>query len=458
MPEQSSAAPAVIYIDDDKDLLAAHTQSLELAKFSVQAFSSGAEALRRISVEFAGAVITDVRMPQMDGLAVFKRIREIDAEIPVILMTGHGDVQMAVQALKDGAYDFITKPFAIGEVLASLRRAVEKRELVLENRRLRQVQAEPDPIKSLLLGDTPVMMQLRQMVARVASAGVDVLVVGDTGVGKGNVARAIHKLSPRKSRPFIQITCAGLSEQTFHDELFGADSSKAGAVPSKMRTVGLIERAHRGTLQLDDLDSLPLSQQAKLLHALESREIWPLGAETARPLDIRVIATTKIDLSQRVQNGAFRADLFYRLSGVTVRVPPLADRPGDIRMLFQRFLINACAGLSVPVPRLTLAAANYLKQYAWPGNVRELEQFAQRYALDLEDARSPGFGETEASGAGLAECVGRYEAELIRETLAFASGSAKRSMEFLKLPRKTFYDKINRYGIRLDDYRVKSPR
>jgi two-component system C4-dicarboxylate transport response regulator DctD len=456
MSDATETGAAVIYIDDDVDLLAAQTQSLELAKFQVRAFTNGPEALRQITAEFEGAVITDVRMPHMDGLAVFKRIREIDDEIPVIIMTGHGDVQMAVQAIKDGAYDFISKPFAMAEVLASLRRAIQKRELVLENRRLRQLQAEQDPIRNLLLGDSRVMTQLRHTVARVASAGVDVLLTGATGVGKDNVARAIHKMSQRKNRPLIHINCAALNDHAFHDELFGVDpGNKPGMTPVKSRTVGLIERANRGTLLLDDVDGLPLAQQAKLLRTLESREVWPLGADSARPLDIRVIATTRLDLQQLVQTGAFRSDLFYRMSGVAVRVPSLTERPEDIRLLFQRFLIKACADLAVPVPRLTLAAADYLKQHDWPGNVRELEQFAQRYALDLDDARAPGFADGDAPGAGLAECVSRYEAELICETLAHTQGSAKRAMEFLKLPRKTFYDKIHRFGIRLEDYRAR---
>lgn len=454
MTEVFPPAPNVIYIDDDADLLAAQTQALQLANFCVQSFGNGPDALKQITADFDGVVVSDVRMPQMDGLDVFKRIRAIDEDIPVILLTGHGELQMAVRALKDGAYDFITKPFAMEDLLASLNRAVQKRQLVLENRQLRQLCAEQDPIKTLLLGNTPVMSHLRQTVNRVAAAGVDVLIAGDTGSGKECVARALHILSARKHRRFVHINCAALNDETFHAELFGIEAgAKLGLYVNKAHAVGHIERAHKGTLLLDDVDELPLPQQAKLLHVIETRELWPLGAQLPRPLDIRVVATTKADLAQMVRDGGFRADLYYRLSGVTVRVPPLSERRADVPLLFNHFLLSACAGLRLPVPKLNLATSSYLKQHDWPGNVRELEQFAQRYALDLEDARTPGLSTHPTSGTSLADCVSRYEAELIRETLSHAQGSAKKAMEFLKLPRKTFYDKINRYGIELGKYR-----
>lgn len=449
----------IIFIDDDADLLAAQTQALELADFLVQPFSNGPDALKTIDANFDGVIITDVRMPHMDGLELFKRIKEIDADIPVILITGHGDVPMAVQALKDGVYDFITKPFAADNIQASLTRALQKRQLVLENRQLRALHINQDPAKTILVGNTPIMIQLRQTVTRIASAGVDALITGDTGVGKESVARALHKLSARRSKPFVHINCAALREETAQAELFGVEAGlKFGPYTSKTRTIGHIERAHKGTLFLDDIDGLSLSQQANLLHVVEARELWPVGAESPQSLDLRIFVATKKDLAQLVKAGQFREDLYYRLSGVTLRVPPLSERKEDIPLLFNHFLLSACARFNLPTPKLTLATSSYLKQHLWPGNVRELEQFAERYALDLDDARAPGFSSRAGLGSqaetSLADCVNRYEAELIRETLLQVNGSAKIAMESLKLPRKTFYDKINRYNINLADYRL----
>ncbi len=446
------APPKVIFIDDDADLLAAQAQGLEIAGFAVRAFSNGPDALKHITSEFDGVVMSDVRMPQMDGLAVFRRIQAIDPDIPVILLTGHGDVPMAVQALKDGAYDFLSKPFPMDDLIASLRRASQKRQLVLENRALRQLHADAPAAQTNLLGNSPIMVHLRQTLGQVADADVDILVTGDTGSGKETVARALHRLSNRRNRPFVHINCASLPEETFHAELFGLEpGAKFGPYGgSARRTTGRLEKANKGTLLLDDVDGLSLPQQAKLLGVVEARELWPVGAEEPRSLDIRIVATTKTDLNEAVRRGDFRADLFYRLSGVTLRVPPLSERRGDIGLLFQHFLVSACARLKRPIPKLNAPVHAWLQSHDWPGNVRELEHFAERFALGLEDARLPG---QETEPQSLADRVAEYEADIIRETLSLNHGDVQASMRDLHLARKTFYDKLTRHGIRINDYR-----
>ncbi len=446
------APPKVIFIDDDADLLAAQAQGLEIAGFAVRAFSNGPDALKHITSEFDGVVMSDVRMPQMDGLAVFRRIQAIDPDIPVILLTGHGDVPMAVQALKDGAYDFLSKPFPMDDLIASLRRASQKRQLVLENRALRQLHADAPAAQTSLLGNSPIMVHLRQTLGQVADADVDILVTGDTGSGKETVARALHRLSARRNRPFVHINCASLPEETFHAELFGLEpGAKFGPYGgSARRTTGRLEKANKGTLLLDDVDGLSLPQQAKLLGVVEARELWPVGAEEPRSLDIRIVATTKTDLNEAVRRGDFRADLFYRLSGVTLRVPPLSERRGDIGLLFQHFLVSACARLKRPIPKLNAPVHAWLQSHDWPGNVRELEHFAERFALGLEDARLPG---RETEPQSLADRVAEYEADIIRETLSLNHGDVQASMRDLHLARKTFYDKLTRHSIRINDYR-----
>ena len=450
-PADTPVRPRVIFIDDDADLLAAQAQGLDIAGFNVRAFSNGPEALKHITAEFDGVVMSDVRMPQMDGLSVFRHIQAIDPDIPVILLTGHGDVPMAVQALKDGAWDFLSKPFPMDELIASLRRASSKRQLVLENRALRQLHADASEVKTALLGNSPIMVHLRQTLAQVAEAEVDILVTGDTGAGKETVARALHRLSTRRNRPFVHINCASLPEETFHAELFGLEpGAKFGPYGGGgRRTYGRLEKANRGTLLLDDVDGLSLPQQAKLLGVVEARELWPVGAEEPRPLDVRIVATSKIDLNDAVRRGEFRADLFYRLSGVTLRVPPLSERRGDIGLLFQHFLVGACARLKRPIPKLTTQVAAWLQSHDWPGNVRELEHFAERFALGLEEARLPG---TETA-LGLAERVGQYEADIIRETLSLCRGDVQTAMRELNLARKTFYDKLARHNIKIGDFR-----
>jgi two-component system C4-dicarboxylate transport response regulator DctD len=251
----------------------------------------------------------------------------------------------------------------------------------------------------------------------------------------------------------VQINCASLPEETYHVDLFGAaPMARTAGHGASRRTVGRLERAHRGVVLLDDVDALSLSQQAKLLSFVENREIWALGAEEPQPIDVLIIATTKVDLKQAVAAGRFRADLFYRLSGVSLHIPALTQRRSDIRLLFQNFVVRAAARLNRPIPRLTELVLAHLETYDWPGNVRELEQFADRYTLGLEDARLPSAAADDAD-QGLNDRVARFEADMIRETLALYKGDAQASAKALRLPRKTFYYKLARHAINIGAYR-----
>ena len=451
----SELSPSVILIDDDRDFLDAQVQALELAGFGVQAFLSGTEAIRHINRDFDGVIVSDVRMPNMDGLSLFKQVHELDPELPVLLLTGHGDVPMAVQALKDGVYDFLVKPFSVAELTASLNRASQKRELVIENRNLRKLHAGYINAKTALVGESMVMDTLRQTLSQVADADVDVLITGESGTGKKTVAKSLHGLSHRKTKPFVQINCASLSEENFQAEVFGGEFEEKTSLKPHIsrRRIGHLERAHRGTILFDDVGSLSLQQQAALLRVVETREYWPRGADEPRLLDLRIVATSRESLRDAVQKGTFRADLFYLLSGVTLHVPLLSERRSDIRLLFQHFLFAACARIKKPVPRLTIMAHMHLQRHDWPGNVRELERFAERFALGLDPEEDSSA--VSNSSPGLAERINQFEAELIQEVLSRHQGDAKRSMEILKLPRKTFYDKLSRHGIRISDYRGK---
>ncbi len=441
-------AGKILFVDDDEALRLATVQGLELSGFEVAAFDNGSAALKALSRDFAGAVVSDIRMPGMDGLELYKRIQAIDPDIPVLLITGHGDVAMAVAALKDGVYDFVSKPFPMDRLTAALGRAVEKRGLVLDNRRLEQT-AALSTAGSPLLGETPVMQRLRATIAQVAEAEVDVLIQGETGVGKTLVAQALHRGGPRRNRPMVTVNCAALPETVFETELFGV----AGPGTASLRpSIGRLERADRGVLFLDEVEGLTPTMQAKLLRVVEEREIWPIGAAEPRHLDLRIIAASKIDLMEPVREGVFRADLYYRLNVVTLVVPPLRERREDVPMLFGHFLAEAAARFRRPVPRLTAVVRDHLLGHDWPGNARELAHYAERVALGLPSASVPE-AEAESLPEGLAERVERYEAMAIRETLAACNGDARTAMALLRTPRKTFYDKLRRHGIEIASYR-----
>lgn len=435
-------------VDDDADLLEVQTQALRIAGFTPEPFLRPQEALAGLTADYPGVILSDVRMPGMDGFQLFRHVQAIDEDLPVILLTGHGDVEMAVAALKAGAYDFLTKPVGLDALAAALRRASATRALVIENRKLRLIPAAPSP-PSPLLGDSPVMSHLRDAVERVAESGVDALITGPGGAGKETVARAIHQQSRRRTRAFVHVACAAIDPERFETEFLGAEAGQPGA-PRHARLAGRIEKAHRGTLFLDEIDALPPALQARLLSIIEVGEVVAAGSAAPRPVDLRILAASRHDLSVLVAEGGFRADLFYRLSGVTLHVPPLSARRGDIPILFRHFLTEASRRLDLPVPALTALTLARLQTHDWPGNLRELRQFAESTASGVS-AFAIG---TEAGNPGFAEMVASYEAEILRESLRLAGGNASRAMEELRLPRKTFYDKLARHGIQPRDFRT----
>lgn len=328
----------VFLIDDDKDLLKATKQTLELAGFAVSAFAVAGEALAALDPGFAGVIVSDIRMPQMDGQELFARIRERDADLPVILVTGHGDIPMAVQAIQDGAYDFIAKPFATDRLVQSVRRAAEKRRLVLENRSLR-LAAEQAQGDLPLIGQTPAIERLRHTLRQIADTDVDVLVTGETGSGKEVVASLLHRWSRRAKGNFVALNCGALPETVIESELFGHEPGAFTGAQKKR--IGRIEHASSGTLFLDEIESMPPAIQVQMLRVLEMREVTPLGTNEVRPVDLRVVAAAKVDLGDPSQRGDFREDLYYRLNVVTLSIPPL--RGGAM-------IFRCCSAISPSVP------------------------------------------------------------------------------------------------------------
>ncbi|MGU3401526.1 sigma-54-dependent transcriptional regulator [Brucellaceae bacterium D45D] len=438
----------IILVDDDNALRRATRQTLELAGFGVQDFARAADALNAVSPDFDGVIVTDVRMPQMDGLQFFERIKIMDPDLPVILITGHGDIPMAVQAIQDGAYDFIAKPFPTDRLVMSIRRAAEKRQLVLENRNLREA-AENAGTDLPLIGQTPVMENLRRTLRDIADTDVDVLVAGETGSGKEVVAQLLHNWGRRRKGNFVALNCGALPETVIESELFGHE---AGAFTgAQKKRLGRIEHSSGGTLFLDEIESMPAATQVKLLRVLEMREIAPLGTNEVRPVDMRVVAAAKIDLGDPAQRGDFREDLYYRLNVVTLSIPPLRERREDIPLLFAHFLTRAAKRFNRDAPDIDAGTYAYLMRHDWPGNVRELAHFADRAALGVPQnmqAATPA-----STDDPLPKRLERFEATLIRETLAAHNGNVQATIEALGIPRKTFYDKMQRHGINRQDYR-----
>lgn len=434
-------AGSVLFVDDEEPLRIAAQQTLELADLDCTCFDRAASALDVLGPEYPGILVTDIRMPGMDGTELLRAALQKDPEFPVILVTGHGDLDLAVGMMRDGAYDFIEKPFAPERLVDAVRRALEKRRLTIENRQLRSEVAPFIGLKDGLRGFSPQMEAVRKRIQAVAASDADVLIVGDTGTGKGLAAQALHAASKRADRPFVAINCAALPADTIESELFGHEAGAfAGATRAR---AGKFEHARRGTLFLDEIDSLPLALQAKLLHAVDTRSINRLGSHDRIDLDVRFIAASKSDLEAAAAQGTFRGDLLYRLNVVTIRMPPLAARRQDIPMLFLTFVAQMADRYDQAVPDVPGAVLDAISAREWPGNARELRNAAERYVLGLtEQADQPGL-----SAGTLVERVAEHERALIAASLAANAGRLKDTYEALGISRKALYEKMQRYGL-----------
>lgn len=429
----------VLLVDDDDEMRISTAQALDLAGFSVTVVTSGEEALALASPGFSGVVLSDIRMPGMDGMTLLSRLQEIDVDIPVVLITGHAEVSLAVEAMRNGAYDFIEKPFIMQEVANILRRAADHRALVLDNRRLRAVAGKQDDIELRLPGRTPAMIDLRYRLRAIGASDADTLIIGPTGAGKEVAARALHDLSARAGKPFVTINCAALPEALIESELFGHE---AGAFPGALRPrYGKFEHARGGTVLLDEIGSMPLELQGKLLHVLQDRMITRLGSNDPVALDVRFMATSKTDLAQAVAQGQFREDLYWRLNVATLTVPPLAARREDIPLLFLQLMREAAARHGTPELNVPPSYLTRLASRDWPGNVRELRNLAERVVLGLETP------EQSPDGARLADRVAEFERGVITGALAAHGGRLRPVYETLGISRKTLYEKMQKYGI-----------
>ena len=436
----------VFLFEDDTAVRDAIAQSLELEGFNVTAFESVESCSVRFGPDLDGVVVTDIRLPGADGRQLFRKLAEVDPDLPVILITGHGELQEAVDLMREGAYDFISKPFSPSRLLTSVRNAIDYRRLVLENRKTRSNSRDVG-IPLPLHGESQQISNLRTLVREIANTDVSVLIIGETGTGKESVAASLHKLSHRAARPFSIIDCASLPESLIEVELFGVEETVSGIRRLKP---GRITAADKGTLFLDSIDTLPLTAQSRLLRAVEEKQVTAVGATSSRDISCRVVSAATQDLGQMCKEDRFRSDLFFRLNTVTLHLPPLRERREDIATLFIELLEKSASRLKRNPPSLSKSVRNTLMEHSWPGNIRELSHFADRVVLGIDRLDTAS---AERAIPPLPDRVDRFEASLIRDALRANGGSVKNALEILKIPRKTFYDKVNRYQIELDEFR-----
>lgn len=435
----------VAIVDDEADMRQSISQWLALSGFDTETFASAEEALKVIGPDFAGAVVSDIKMPGMDGMAFLKRLMGMDSGLPVILITGHGDVPMAVEAMRIGAFDFLEKPFNPDRMTELAKRATQARRMTLDNRELRRELSDGTMIMRKLIGGSSVMERLREDILDLGQADSHVLIDGETGTGKTLVAHALHAVGPRAGRKFLTVSCAAWSEDQLSAKLFGPNDD--GALP-------LVEEARGGTLCLEDIENLS--------HALQSRLLTVINAQGTPP-DTRVIAICNQHGPDKTLEDILRPDLFFRLGAMTIVLPPLRSRGEDILTLFTKLSEQFAEEYGCDAPPLTAQEAAQLLQAPWPGNVRQLVNVAERAVL--QNRRGSGsvasllMSDNEAGGRALTtegkplkDHVEAFERMLIDNTMRRHKGSIVAVMEELCLPRRTLNEKMAKYALQRQDY------
>ncbi|WP_305856434.1 sigma-54-dependent transcriptional regulator [Balneatrix alpica] len=439
----------VILIDDEADIRQAWSETLSLEGYHPSPYADGQSALATLNNDWPGVIITDLRMAEMDGFAVLAQVQQIDAKLPVIMVSGHGDIPLAIEAIRQGAFDFLEKPVDPDLLLAAVARAQQLRQLTLENRRLQQQSGYQ--LERHLLGNSEAMRQLRQGIQTLASADVNTLIYGETGTGKELVARALHELSPRRQGPFVALNCGALPESLIASELFGHE---AGAFTgADRRRIGRLEQASGGTLFLDEIESMPLNHQTQLLRALQMQRLERLGSGKEIPIDIRVVAAAKVDLEEASAAGEFRADLYYRIAVASLSIPPLRQRSEDIPLLVSHYVSRCCERHGLPLREPSAALFQQLQQRPWKGNVRELVNFSERFALGLDTEAKPFSPTSQALGnASLPERLDAFERQLLSDALRQHQGRIQQTADALGIPRKKLYLRMQRYGLEREDF------
>jgi len=457
MPKTEAPKLNVLLVDDDADMLSMLSKLLSRRGYAVETASSATTALAKLKKSSFEVVISDVRMPKMDGVALLEKVKERTPRTAVVLLTGYGTIETAVNAMKKGAYDYITKPPNPDEILLMLEKLREAQRLMDVNEALaRELTGSVDD--DGIVGEHPTMQELNKLIERVARADSTVLIRGESGTGKELVARSIHLHSPRARFPFIVVNCAAMSSELLENELFGHE--RGAYTDARERRLGKFEVAHRGTIFLDEIGAMSTGLQQSLLRVLQEKSFERVGGTMTVEVDVRVVAATNADMEELVKLRQFRDDLYYRLNVVRIDAPPLRHRLSDVPALAMHFLGKYVRKCGRPVEGIDAAAVALLQQYQWPGNVRELENAIER-ALVLGESRRLMPDElpaevrgissltmpSGAAGQGLTDSVDRYERELLLRALVEEDWNQSRAAERLQINRTTLIGKMKKHQI-----------
>ncbi|EGQ9176950.1 sigma-54-dependent transcriptional regulator [Vibrio alginolyticus] len=442
--------PKIALIEDDDIVRQATSQWLQLAGFDVTAFSLGEEGKAAILSQEFDAIVSDVRLPDTDGLSILESLIANHIPTPIILITGHGDVDMAVGALQNGAFDFIEKPFQPERLSQRVTEAVESYRAQTSTQDRQEYLSSVSGLEEVLIGRSRVMQQLREQVAKLARIDTNVIIYGETGCGKELVATSLHNESQRRTHHFVPINCGAIPENLFESELFGHEAGAFTGAGKKR--IGKLEYADKGTLFFDEIESMPLSMQVKVLRSLQEHTVERVGGNQQISVDLRVIAAAKEDLNDHDE---FRQDLYYRLNVAQIYLPPLREREEDALILFEHFALKS----NLESRPLSEADRKAILAYAWPGNVRELRNVAMRFALDetvsvMEILSSRPSSTTEETQAGvpLAIQLHNFERKVLHDSLVRHQGRITDVMVELDLPRRTLNQKMQKFGLNRSDY------
>jgi DNA-binding NtrC family response regulator len=448
-----NTSPLILVAEDEDLMRAIISRLLEGAGYRVVAVASAEEALEAFAAEDVAVTLTDIRMAGMDGLALLDRIKDVDAEALVVVMTAYSSVDSAVAALRKGAYDYVTKPFVNEDLLQSIKNALRQRELFRENRHLRR-ELDRRYSFSEIIGTSESLQQVFRLVEKIAATNTNILIYGESGTGKELVARAIHHNSPRSDRPFVAINCGALPETLLESELFG--HTKGAFTGATSARVGLFRSAEGGTIFLDEIGEISQALQVRLLRAVQEHEVTPVGASTPARFDARIICATNRDLEKEVSEGRFREDLFYRLNVIEVHLPPLRERREDIPLLARHFVKHTAREQAQGEKPIEPAAMSALINYNWPGNVRELQNAVERAftlsgeAIDLDSLPprvrdAAGQAPAVRDPDGLRPTLEEVERRHILDTLASVNQDKARAANILGIDLSTLYRKLKRY-------------
>src|SRR5512134_511069 len=443
----------VLIVDDEAGVRSALSGVLRDEGYVVEAADSGEACLDRVARAPYDVIVLDIWLPGMDGLATLARLRERRVDAPVVMISGHGNIESAVRAIKMGAFDFVEKPLSLEKTVLVVGNAVRQRHLEAENRALR---ARVDR-RLTMIGESREMAQLREQIAMAAPTNGRVLIFGENGTGKELVARSIHALSRRRNGPFVEVNCAAIPEELIESELFGhVKGSFTGALADRR---GKFEMAGGGTLFLDEIGDMSLKTQAKVLRALQEQVVEPVGGTTSVRVDVRVLAATNKDLPAEIRAGRFREDLYFRLNVIPIFVPPLRDRESDIPLLAEHFMAELATEYGRRPKRFDVGAATGLRSYRWPGNVRELRNVIERLMImvpgdtitlaDLSflDGAAAAVASVPGHVVPLHEARDQFERDYILRTLAAQQGNISRTAEVLGVERSNLYRKMRGFGI-----------